>query len=260
MKRTHHTVVYSFDIPFFSTYIKKRAAIYTYECIGCILMGPHLEHFGVLTGSYGAPVSWHTAQIWDIKCWNSQMFWLRICYQWNIWEKLLGTRAASVMNDVYSHRSRGGTAAQHLGSTPPSPWQPAVPRSKTSLSINDALQMCLGLNWKQARQGCSVIKDEVLFCKGGGEEFCLFLTTSGETRTTSASLGLQFHLQPFSISIHGHGFSSSVSLASTLSKVHMESICAGCFWQHSGKLSNALGRQPGSAAHPCVVQMLPMCF
>lgn len=119
------------------------------------------------------------------------MFWLRICCQWNIWEKLWSTRAASVTNDVYSHRSRGGTAggsASHLDSTPPSPWQPAVLRSKTWFGINDALQMCLGLNWKQARQGCSAIKGDVFSWKGGSEEFCLFLTTSGETGTTSVSL------------------------------------------------------------------------
>lgn len=170
-------------------------------------------------------MSWNTAQISDIKYWNSRMFWLRICYQWNIWEKLLSTRAASVTNGVYSHRSRGGTAggsARHLDSTPPSPWQPALLRSKTWFSINDALQMCLGLNWKQAmrQRGILPVFDQVRRNKNNQR-------LSGVTVSFATFYYIDSPPRIF----------SSVSLASTLSEVHMESICFGCFWQQGGKLS-----------------------
>lgn len=188
---------------------------------------------------------------------------LRICYQWNIWEKLLSTSAASVTNDVYSHRSRGGTAggsAQHLDSTPPSPWQPAALRSKTWFNINDALQMCLGFNWKQARQGCLVIKGDVFSGKWGGVEFCLFLTTSGETRTTSVSLGLQFHLQPFIISNHGHGFSHRSPLHQRFQRFVWNPFALVVFGSKVENCQNALGRKPGSAAYPCMCKCCPCAF
>lgn len=80
--------------------------------------------------------------------------------------------------------------------TPLSPWQPSVAPSKPSFSNNGALQMCLGLNWKRTRQVCSVIKGDAPFSGRGSEEFCPFLTSSGETRTTGVSVGSQFSLQP----------------------------------------------------------------
>lgn len=215
-----------------------------------------------LTGSYGAPVSWKTAQISDVECWNSEMFWLRICCQWNIWEKLLSTRAASVTNGVYSHRSRGGTAggsALHLDSTPPSPWQPAVPRSKTRFGINDASQMCLGLNRKQARQGCSVINSDVFSWKRGGEEFCLFLTTS-ETRTTGVSLGFRFHLQPFIIANHGHTFSHRPPSHQHFQRFIWNPFALVVFGSELENRQSALGRKPGSAAHPCMCKCCPCAF
>lgn len=191
------------------------------------------------------------------------MFWLRICYQWNIWQKLLSARAASVTNDVYSHRSRGGTAggsAQHLDSTPPSPWQPAVLRSKTWFSINDALQMCLGLNGKQARQGRSLINGDVFSWERGSEEFCLFLTTSGETRTTSVSLGLLFHLQPFIISNHGHKCPHRSPSHQHFQRFIWNPFALVVFGSEVENCPNALGRKPGCAAHPCMCKCCPCAF
>lgn len=191
------------------------------------------------------------------------MFWLRICSQWNIWEKLLSAGAASVTNDVYSHRSRGGTAggsARHLDSAPPSPWQPAVPHSKTGFSINGAFRMCLGLNWKQARQGCSVIDGDVFSWRRGGEESCLFLTTPGGTRTTSVSLGLRFHLQPFTISNPGHTFSHRSPSHQHFQRFIWNPFALVVFGSGVENCRSALGRKPGGAAHPCMCKCCPCAF